>query len=76
MLQSRKKWHIVRENVKVGDILLVIDENMPRGCWPLGLVLKVNTGRDGMVRSVKLRSRGKEIVRPISKLVFVEGHSE
>ena len=60
-------------NVKVGDILLIMDENLPRGDWPMGIVTSVSKGRDDLVRSVRLRSKGKDIMRPISKLVFLEG---
>ena len=73
MLQSRQKWHRVRDNVKVNDVMLIMDDNAPRGCWPLGVVVDVNRSRDNLVRSVRLRSRGKFVVRPLTKVVFLEG---
>ena len=73
ILQSRQKWHKIREDIKVGDLVMIANENVARGSWPLGLVTDVTTGRDGHVRSVKMRSRDKVVVRPITKIVFLEG---
>ena len=49
ILQSRQKWHEVRRNVAEGDIVLVVEQNIPRGDWPLGRIIEVNHGRDGLV---------------------------
>ena len=72
-LQTRQKWLKIRENTKLGDLVLIMDQNMPRYCWALGLVTDVIKGRDGLVRSVKMRSRGKIVTWPITKIVFIEG---
>ena len=29
-LQSRQKWNVVRENIKIGDIVLLADDHIPR----------------------------------------------
>ena len=73
LLQGRQKWHRSRQNIKIGDVVLVVDEKLPRLCWPLGLVTDVTVGRDGLIRSAQLKSNGKLVVRPITKLVFLEG---
>ncbi len=31
-LQARPKWHNVKRNFEIGDIVLVVDQAMPRGC--------------------------------------------
>ena len=74
-LQKRHKWTDVQRNIKVGDIVLIADENTPRSLWPLGLVIEAIAGRDGLVRSVKVRTRTSQFVRPITKIVFIEGGS-
>ena len=74
-LQKRHKWTDVQGNIKVGDIVLIADENTPRSLWPLGLVIEAIAGRDGLVRSVKVRTRTSQFVRPITKIVFIEGGS-
>ena len=45
---------------------------LPSTFWPLALVKEVHVRRDGKVRSARLRVRGTELVRPITKLVPLE----
>ena len=40
----------------MGDVILIADENYPRGAWPLARVVEVVTGRDGLVRSATVRT--------------------
>ena len=72
-LQRRQKWLQKRPNVSVGDIMLVIEENIPRNLWPLCRVIQVTPGTDGIVRSVKIKTRNAVLTRPVSKLVMLEG---
>lgn len=53
MIQS--KWHSSKRNVKVGDIVLVQDQNAIRGVWKLAQVSEAKAGHDGIVRIVRLR---------------------
>ena len=72
-LQRRAKWMKEEENIKVGDVVLVCEEATPRFLWPLGLVVEVRKGRDQLVRSVKVKTKSTELVRPVSKVVKLEG---
>ncbi len=57
--------------------MLILDEATHRSLWPLGLVIGTNVGRDGLVRSVRLRTKSsKDLVRPITKVVFLEAFGE
>ena len=71
-MQHRRKWNDVKDDLKVGDLVLMMDEQLPRGQWPLGLVLEVKRHRDGHVRSARLKARGSTYVRPITKVVRLE----
>ena len=51
---------------------MVKDENIAQGQWPLELIKEVHVGRYGNVRSARLRVRGIELVRPITRLVPLE----
>ena len=73
LLQQRPKWLNMNPNIQKGSVVLIMDENSPRGAWPLGLVLETKQGRDGLVRSAKLKTKTSVLVRPISKLVLLEG---
>ena len=72
-LQRQQKWVKDEPNLTVGDLVLFLDENSPRGSWPLGLVKDISVGRDGLVRSVRVKTATTEFVRPITKLVVLEG---
>jgi hypothetical protein len=71
-LQRRCKWTNAVENLKTGDLVLIMDESIPRNLWPLALVTEAVRGRDGLVRSAKVKTRSSHFVRPISKLVCLE----
>ena len=71
-LQKRMKWTRERKSVKKGDLVLVVDENSPRKQWPMALIVETREGRDSLVCSVKLRSKGTCITRPVTKIVPLE----
>jgi hypothetical protein len=68
LLQERQKWTAVKKNLNVGDLVLVVDPNAPRGLWPLGRVLETKPDGKGLVRSVKLKTQTSVLDRPITKL--------
>jgi len=71
-LQERQKWQRPRRNAEVGDLVLLVEENVPRGKWPLGRIVSVTKGRDGQVRVVEVKSRSSTYTRPIQKLCLLE----
>ena len=76
MLQERKKWNEEVRNVKNGDIVLLVDKDLPRGRWSIARVLEVYKGRDGLVRSAKVKTATSEYVRPIVKMCLLECANE
>ena len=57
---------------KCGDIVLV-KEDLPRGCWNMGKVMELIISADGQVRSAKVKLHsGRIIGRPL-KLLFPVG---
>jgi len=76
-LQERQKWFKPRRNFQIGDIVLPTDEKSPRGLWPLARITGVKTNqRDGLVRSVTLKTKSSTLKRPIDKIVLLEGAAE
>ena len=71
-LMKRLKWKDKKRNIKVGDLVLLVEESTPRGLWPLALVVEVICGRDSLVRSVRVKTSATELVRPITKIVMLE----
>lgn len=77
-LKTQKKWREAKENLRVGDIVLFVDQNAPRGKWHLGRIEKVFPGQDELVHTVQLSARGHKYIRPIRRLhsLNVSGHTE
>ena len=71
-LQARRKWTQLQHNLKVGDIVLVVEENSPRGQWPLGRIMAVYPDKKGAVRTVDVLMRKAIRRRPIHKLCLLE----
>jgi hypothetical protein len=70
-LQVRRKRTTDRENLKVGDIVKICDELVRRGDWPIGRVVSVYPGDDGVVRVVKWKTSHGYLKRPVAKLAVV-----
>lgn len=67
-LQRRGKWYKPKENLKIGDMVIIMAENVPPTAWPMGRVLEIRKGRDGYVRSALIRTETSKLERPIQKL--------
>lgn len=59
--------------LKVGDVVLIGEDNTPRQSWRLGRIQELFPGRDGLVRSCTVRtSSGTLLRRPIQLLYPLE----
>ena len=72
-LLVREKWINPRRCLTSGDLVLICDETVPRGNWPLGKVIEAHHGKDRYVRSAKVRTSSTILTRPVTKLCFLEG---
>lgn len=75
-LQERPKCPREQNNLKVGDLVLIADDNVNSNQWPLGRVVNVYPGVDNLVRSAELRAKGTTLKRPVTKLCLLEGVNE
>lgn len=66
--QQRNKWMFEKNNVKIGDLVLVIEDNVPTYKWPLGRIVKLYVGDDNKVRVVKVKTQNNVCKRAVSKL--------
>ena len=74
LLHRQTKWLDERDNLQVGDfVLLMGEQGTHRHDYPLGRILEVYPGEDGLVRNVKLMCREKIYKRPVNKLCKLEG---
>lgn len=67
-LQQRKKWRREKENVKVGQLVLLKDEDQPPSFWKLARIKELLPGKDGLVRNVIVETEKSIFKRPIQKI--------
>lgn len=72
LLNRRNKWNERKRNVSVGDLVMVQQPGLPRGLWPLAIVVEVSKSSDGAVRSATVRTKSSKFCRPIVKLIPLE----
>ena len=51
LLRQRTKWQDPQRNVREGDLVLVLEHQLAHNQWPVGRVLDVRDGKDGLVRA-------------------------
>ena len=66
--QNRDQQHI-----RLNDIVLIHDENLPRLTWRKGIVVELLDGLDGKMREAEVRTPNESILkRPITTLLPIE----
>ena len=71
-LSASKKWCGDQVDLKVGDVVIVMSPDTPRGKWPLGRIVKVLPRKDSRVRIVDVQVGKTLLRRPIVKLCPLE----
>lgn len=57
------------QDLKLGDVVLIVDEALPRGVWPRGRIAKLYPGKDRVTRVVDVATAWGLLRRPFKKLV-------
>jgi hypothetical protein len=61
-LQQRTKWRVQQHSLQPGQLVLVKQAHGPPLTWPLGRIVQLHKGSDGLCRVVDVRTQ-KGIVR-------------
>lgn len=70
-LQSNYKWQRPCKNIKVDDMVLVHEDNLPPMKWVTGRIINIVTGSDGHTRVADIKTPTTTLRRPISKLALL-----
>ncbi|XP_077258485.1 uncharacterized protein LOC143895318 [Temnothorax americanus] len=71
-LQQRHKWATSKgEQLKVGQMVLIIQPGVPPLQWILGRVTETHPGSDGTARSATVATTKGSIVRPLARLAIL-----
>ncbi|CAL1286305.1 unnamed protein product [Larinioides sclopetarius] len=71
-LIQRQKQNPQSLNISEGDIVLIGDDVKKRLLWPLARVIELIPGKDGLVRTVKLKTKSCTLIRPIQRVFPLE----
>ena len=71
-LRPQSKWHTTKDPIMEGQVVWILENNSPRGLWPLGLVTEVYPGSDNIVRKCKLKTKTGETVKSAHQLCPLE----
>ncbi len=80
LLQTRQKWFLNREPLQIGDLVLVVDQILPRNMWFMARVTKINPGQKTQTvtvafnknfRDPKLNQNHITLIRPVNKLILL-----
>ena len=71
-LQKRQKWLHASRNLRTGDLVLMVDENCKRGCWPKAIVIETFPDSDNIVRNVRVKTATASYDRDVRKLCVLE----
>ena len=75
-LISRSKWKTRERNLETGDVVLIRQDQIPRGHWPVGTVVQVTIGADGLVRRALVRTQDGEFQRSVHQLCLLPPDAE
>nr|XP_049697145.1 uncharacterized protein LOC126054685 [Helicoverpa armigera] len=70
-LMNRYKWSLQVPEPKLGDIVLIKEDDLPPSRWLLGRVVQKHPGNDNLTRVVTLRTNTTTIKRPTNKLCIL-----
>ncbi|XP_055590943.1 uncharacterized protein LOC129743023 [Uranotaenia lowii] len=70
-ITRRSKWHQNVPPIKEGDIVVIVDSELPRNCWPKGRVIGT-VNRDGQVRTVTIKTAKGVYERPAVKVAVID----
>ena len=60
-LQPRQKWIAKRRNLQADDIVVVMDDNLPRNCWRIAHVEETYPDADDLVRKVRIKMANRNL---------------
>ena len=71
-LQQRTKWLKGTRNLKVGDLVLITNKPRCRGYLPMDLIEEIFSDDMDVVRSAKIRTNSKHVLRDAQKICLLE----
>ncbi|GBO26086.1 hypothetical protein AVEN_46711-1 [Araneus ventricosus] len=74
-LQQRSKWQFEKNDLKIGSLVLLKEDNLPPCKWVIGRVKDVIPGSDGKIRVANVQTQSGLYRRGISKICVLPMNS-
>ena len=71
-LNEKEKWTSLQKNLKIGDVVLIQHDNLPRLVWPQAIIVEIYPGRDNNIRTVLLKTARGYVRRSIQRIIPLE----
>ena len=68
----RKKWNTPSHQDLLGRCVLINEDNMCRNTWKMGRIIETFPSKDGLIRTVLVKTSTSKLRRPIQKLSLLE----
>ncbi|XP_036321200.1 uncharacterized protein LOC118735507 [Rhagoletis pomonella] len=75
-LQKRIKWKNPKQNMEIGDLVVIREDNLAPNEWRLGRVINLHPGSDNRVRVVDITTEKGQVTRPLAKLILLPPYNE
>ncbi|CAK5016320.1 unnamed protein product [Meloidogyne enterolobii] len=60
----------------INEIVLIQDKNVPKNYWQMAKIVELIKSKDGLIRSAKIKSKGKTLTRAIALLYPLELYAD
>lgn len=70
-LLPRKKWLNERDHFKKGQLVVIKDDNRPPSQWLLGKIEELILSKDGLVRSVVIKTAKSKLTRAVQGICLL-----
>jgi hypothetical protein len=67
-LQQRFKWRITKKELKIGELVLLKEDNLPPTEWLMGRIIGLSKGVDDIVRMVDIRLSNRTTRRSVHRI--------
>ncbi|GFV92403.1 DUF5641 domain-containing protein [Trichonephila clavipes] len=57
---------------RIGEMVLIGNDNKKRLSWPIAKIIELIPGRDGEIRTVRLKTQHGTVIRPVQRIFPLE----
>lgn len=75
-LQARQKWRTDKRTLEIGNVVMIVNPQLPRALWPVGKVTVVFPGSDGKIRTASVDVKGRTYTRVVARRIQLPALSE